>query len=196
MSRFYIQVPMGNVLHLYLACNACSHRKAEFCIRFISSHSNSFGDSITRMDEEETSVEFVKNSSVAIERKNYLAKSKLIAIGTGRKSLLIESWTSERKKCYFKLCLTSGWRRLISSFLLSEPLWRESPKLFRYPQKFMLMQPSTLWFLFQTSHSYGEMSFLPSVTAFSCYSSLVQTFLREVLRTIENHFLILVRIVW
>ena len=51
----------------------------------------SFGDSITRMDEEETSVEFVKNSSVAIERENYLAKSKLIAIGTGRKSLLIES---------------------------------------------------------------------------------------------------------
>jgi hypothetical protein len=43
------------------------------------------------MDEEETSVEFVKNSSVAIGRENYLAKPKLIAIGTGRKSLLIES---------------------------------------------------------------------------------------------------------
>ena len=32
------------------------------------------------MDEEEKSVESVKNSSVAIERENYLAKSKLIAI--------------------------------------------------------------------------------------------------------------------
>lgn len=88
----YSGIPKGNVLHLYpAACNARSHRKAEFCIRFISSHSNSFGDSITRMDEEEKSVESVKNSSVAIERENYLAKSKLIAIGTGRKSLLIES---------------------------------------------------------------------------------------------------------
>jgi hypothetical protein len=59
----------------------------------------------------------------------------------------------------------------------------------------MLVQLSTFLFLFQTSHSYGEVSFLPSVTAFSCYSSLVETFLREVLRKIENQFLILVEIV-